>query len=336
MEFKKWTKIEQFHNIRKSIKKLVDYKKTVGQASRAPVIHYRGKVKLDGTNAAIRLCNDEVRAQSRSRFITPDDDNYGFAAWVESKKDGWLMDVITTLNDEMDFTIYGEWCGKGIQKRCAISQVGPKFVIFAMTMDDRVIYEPAVIGALLQPDIDDDVFILPWYDTGLRVDFSDDASVNAAVDYLNGEIEKVEKCDPWVKSTFGIEGLGEGLVYYSYNVADPDGVLPEDFCSFFKVKGDEHKSVRQIKPVLSDPEVVKSIEDFAEKFVTQNRCEQALHELGLSDPTVKDTGKFLKWMGNDVESESKDELEVVGLAWKDVAKQVNNRAKTWLFSKIGV
>src|SRR5690242_770744 len=40
--------------------------------------------KIDGTNAAVVVTEDgEVLAQSRTRFITPDSDNFGFAAWVK-------------------------------------------------------------------------------------------------------------------------------------------------------------------------------------------------------------------------------------------------------------
>lgn len=39
--------------------------------------------KLDGTNACVVVEDDgSVAAQSRSRIITPEQDNYGFARWV--------------------------------------------------------------------------------------------------------------------------------------------------------------------------------------------------------------------------------------------------------------
>ena len=41
--------------------------------------------KIDGTNACVVVTPDgTVLAQSRSRFITPEDDNFGFAAWVQA------------------------------------------------------------------------------------------------------------------------------------------------------------------------------------------------------------------------------------------------------------
>ncbi len=65
--------------------------------------------KIDGTNACIIIADGEiVGVQSRKRLITPEDDNYGFAAWVEENKD-----ELITMGDGYH---YGEWAGLGIQK----------------------------------------------------------------------------------------------------------------------------------------------------------------------------------------------------------------------------
>jgi len=65
--------------------------------------------KIDGTNACIIIEGDKiVGVQSRRRLIAPEDDNYGFAAWVAEHEDE-LLD----LGDGYHF---GEWAGLGIQK----------------------------------------------------------------------------------------------------------------------------------------------------------------------------------------------------------------------------
>ncbi|MBL4591208.1 MAG: RNA ligase family protein [Phycisphaerales bacterium] len=65
--------------------------------------------KIDGTNGCVIIQDNEiVGVQSRKRFITPEDDNYGFAGWVGSNKSELL-----TLGDGYH---YGEWAGVGIQK----------------------------------------------------------------------------------------------------------------------------------------------------------------------------------------------------------------------------
>lgn len=66
--------------------------------------------KLDGTNACVIITADgEIGAQSRTRLITPDDDNYGFAKWVHDNKQ-------TLIEDLGEGRHFGEWWGKGIQR----------------------------------------------------------------------------------------------------------------------------------------------------------------------------------------------------------------------------
>ena len=65
--------------------------------------------KVDGTNALIEISADgNIRAGSRTRWITPDQDNFGFAAWVRDNAD--------ELRDLGPGRHYGEWYGKGIQR----------------------------------------------------------------------------------------------------------------------------------------------------------------------------------------------------------------------------
>ena len=65
--------------------------------------------KMDGTNACIIIQDGcIVGVQSRKRLITPEDDNYGFSAWVDENKDD-----LVNLGDGYH---YGEWAGLGIQK----------------------------------------------------------------------------------------------------------------------------------------------------------------------------------------------------------------------------
>jgi len=65
--------------------------------------------KLDGTNASIYIGEDGTfLCGSRRRWITPEDDNYGFAKWCHANKDELLK-----LGPGHHF---GEWWGKGIQR----------------------------------------------------------------------------------------------------------------------------------------------------------------------------------------------------------------------------
>lgn len=66
--------------------------------------------KIDGTNAQVYI-NDygDVFAGSRTRWITPQQDNFGFARWVEGNRQELLK-----LGPGAHF---GEWWGSGIQRR---------------------------------------------------------------------------------------------------------------------------------------------------------------------------------------------------------------------------
>ena len=65
--------------------------------------------KIDGTNAQVYITEDgDVFAGSRNRWITPEDDNFGFARFVEGNKNEFLK-----LGPGRH---YGEWWGLGIQR----------------------------------------------------------------------------------------------------------------------------------------------------------------------------------------------------------------------------
>lgn len=67
--------------------------------------------KIDGTNAQIFIADDGVTmlVDSRTRWITPQNDNFGFARWAEENKVELLK-----LGPGSHF---GEWWGAGIQRR---------------------------------------------------------------------------------------------------------------------------------------------------------------------------------------------------------------------------
>lgn len=67
--------------------------------------------KIDGTNAQIVVSDDgtELWAASRNRYITPEDDNFGFAKWVYSNKEALLA-----LGPGQHF---GEWWGAGVGRK---------------------------------------------------------------------------------------------------------------------------------------------------------------------------------------------------------------------------
>jgi hypothetical protein len=100
--------------------------------------------KIDGTNSALRIermdqvspsgCTEynppiAIRdglglwAQSRSRLITPGDDNFGFARWVLDN-----AEELTTLFDTGIH--FGEWWGSGIQRGYGLTKGDKRFSLF--------------------------------------------------------------------------------------------------------------------------------------------------------------------------------------------------------------
>lgn len=71
--------------------------------------------KLDGTNASITITEDgQFLTGSRNRWITPQDDNYGFSRWAHENEE--------ELRKLGVGTHYGEWWGQGIQRKYGLAE----------------------------------------------------------------------------------------------------------------------------------------------------------------------------------------------------------------------
>src|SRR5688572_29258658 len=91
--------------------------------------------KIDGTNGIIAIGEDgEFAVGSRTRFITPEQDNMGFAKWAYENKDDLM-----TLGPGYH---YGEWWGIGIQRGYELTE--KRFSLFNVSRwaDER----PACCG----------------------------------------------------------------------------------------------------------------------------------------------------------------------------------------------
>lgn len=71
--------------------------------------------KIDGTNASIFITEDgQFFTGSRTRWITPDDDNFGFSKWAKDNKEELMK-----LGPGHHF---GEWWGRGIQRNYGLQE----------------------------------------------------------------------------------------------------------------------------------------------------------------------------------------------------------------------
>lgn len=79
--------------------------------------------KIDGTNACIRITEDgQFLTGSRTRWITPEDDNYGFSKWAHANREE-LMQLGVGLH-------FGEWWGNGCQRGYGLSQGEKRWSLF--------------------------------------------------------------------------------------------------------------------------------------------------------------------------------------------------------------
>jgi hypothetical protein len=71
--------------------------------------------KIDGTNAQVCITEDgQMLVGSRNRWITPEQDNYGFAAWAYAHREELMMLGVGRH--------FGEWWGQGIQRRYGMTE----------------------------------------------------------------------------------------------------------------------------------------------------------------------------------------------------------------------
>lgn len=313
----KFTDIEGFHQIVKMLNKY-DYLRPTKP------ITYRGKIKLHGTNGGVSIYPDgRVVAQSRTNELINGADNVGFAKWVAAHENEFKK-----LVSDKQIIIFGEWCGKGINKGCAIhAVVDKKFVVFMIQLgqleDDTVLIQPAAIKMFLNGI--SDILILPWYEPAeIVIDFSNIDQMRNQLEKINALVLQVEACDPWVKDQFGVSGVGEGIVYY------PQLHRRSEITKYmFKAKGEKHSVKIQKAPVILNPETVSSVAEFVRMFVTENRCQQGLTVACNNELDRKLTGVFLKWLCSDVLKESKVELEANNLTWDMVSGAVQKAAQRW-------
>ena len=79
--------------------------------------------KIDGTNASITITEDgQFLTGSRTRFITPEDDNFGFAKWANDNKEELLNLGVGTH--------FGEGWGSGIQRGYGLEKGLKRFSLF--------------------------------------------------------------------------------------------------------------------------------------------------------------------------------------------------------------
>lgn len=335
-KFVKFPSIEKFSDVNALVKRRY-------VVEDRPTITYRGKVKLHGTNAGIRVDPDgTITCLKRTGVCNVQNDNAGFANWVETIKDHLTPMVfhrsefqktgeLKTIGFEgLSYIIYGEWAGPGIQKKVAVSSIEKKsFFPFAVYLPESTewIVEPSNIEYFTNnvPD----TYVVPWGTEEFLVDFRLQSSMEAFTSTVGNLVEICDKVDPYIKDRFGIEGIGEGYVFYPLYPLSSATLVNHDY--IFKAKGKSHTVAAHeaTNRIQIDPTILEGVAAFAKEFVTPARCEQGLNEACGGEAVMTKIGAFMAWIGPDVKKESVNELEASGLEWKNVAKAVNQQARDW-------
>lgn len=301
-----------------------------------PVVDFEGTVKLHGTNAGIRLLGIGIRpvALARTRVATVMSDNHGFAMFLEGIPQD-IFDEIYIDNNGMNqntaVTIFGEWCGGNIQGGVALSGCPKHFVAFAATCDDMTtengyryidynIFSREMNGLGLH-----DIREIPAFE--ITIDFRL-GNQDEVVAQLTKWVEEVEACCPWAKEKFGVEGIGEGIVFFRKDD-------PTNNYWIFKIKGDKHsKGGDRHKGKLVEIDLVKveSVSECVDVILTEARMIQMMFDNNFTyDP--RNIGPFLKAVCVDCVKEQIDVVVENGLQWDDVAKVVQTRARNWFLAK---
>lgn len=353
-----WPSIEQFRNLVKNVEHKSAYagKDEEGNAifnrlAVKPTLIFEGTVKLHGTNASVCLAADgEMWVQSRENVITPEKDNAGFAMFVKSKEDAF-NDLLVTARElykhdpNNTIVVFGEWCGKGIQKGVAISELPKMFVIFGIASVDaegnKTYYSRQMITNVVDGgreyvttpngSIPEKSGIYCIYDFPTFMFGIDFENPHEAQNTLNEVCMQVEAECP-VGKAFGVSGIGEGIVircvYDGYN----------DSGFWAKIKGDKHSNSKVKTLATVDVERINNLKELAERLAHDGRLEQMAQKVfdtlngGVVD--ISRTGEFIKAVMQDIFKEEIDVIAASGFIGKDLNGPISKIARDFIMKKL--
>ena len=323
-----FSSIEQFRHIVERVR--IWAEKTGIQL---PTLTFQGTPKLHGTNSGIfREKNGDgtfvFGAQSRKQVLTKPNQHYEFLPFVQSIPKNELERLFDTAIQRLGIdcgeervTIFGELIGPGVQRGVAISSLKERqFVVFQVAVGSEYVGNHVDI-ALPECNIHN---ILSVDSFAVTVDFS---SPESAVKRMEEYTLAVEKRCPWADK-FGVEGVGEGIVWTCKE-------RPTDSDLWFKTKGQKHSEKVKKKVIEVSAEKMKSIEECVEKILTEARLEKGLDYLKEQGLTIDlcNTGKFLGYIGKELQREERDTIAVSQLEWKALRKVAANKARQYFLTE---
>lgn len=340
----KFTDIGQFRNVIKAVKHEASYagvdadgNAIYNETYELPTIKFYGTPKAHGTNSGVVMDKDKnLEIVSRNRVLSIGNDNAGFAAFVKKNEDV-IREFFTSFelclktNDKV--AIYGEWCGKGIQKGVAVSELDKRWLIFAVKIvPDKDSEETAYYvssDGIESPE--NRIFNMSEFKNyELTIDFTKPETAQNKIIKL---VDEVENCCP-IGKYFGVTGIGEGIVWTSWVNGKRQYI--------FKTKGEKHAKgggpkIKTLKPVNEEFEQKKR--DFVNKIAcTQSRMTQIYDEtfdiLNGGEGDIKKTGDYIKAVMQDVIKEESDILVEQELTTKNVTGMIAKVARDYMMDRL--
>ena len=303
-----------------------------------PNLKFVGTVKMHGTNAGIifDFHNSVVYYQSRENVITPFGDNAGCATYLSSIQNEMVDMVLERLTgcpidwEKNVFAIWGEWCGGSIQKGIALNQLEKMFVIFDVAVVNKETkqksrFDLETISKYKLPE--KKIYNIYDYEKyEMEIDFNEHYNANNKLIELTIGVE--DMCP--VGKAFGVEGIGEGIVFRCVT----EGYLDSGF--WFKSKGEKHANKSKVKTVRAvDNDKLQKLLDLADAVTPSWRLEQIFNltfdTLNGGTITREKLGAYLKAMNGDVAKEETQRILDAGVEFKELVPHIGKITRDYFF-----
>jgi len=333
-----WPSIDQFRNVCKNIThraqyvgKAEDGSLIMNRAAIKPTLKFEGTVKLHGTNSAVVLnAEGEMYFQSRQNIITLEHDNAGFAAFAGQNREAF-KELFSRINGTGSKVIFGEWCGKSIQKGVAISELPKMFVIFGIDLveDENRTHLTRKQVEVVCSNLQGQIKCIYHYQTyEMLIDFE---NPHESQNKLNAITDAVENECP-VGKAFGVSAIGEGVVWRCVE----EGW--ESSAYWFKCKGEKHSKSKVKTLATVDVERINNIKELAERLAHNGRLEQ-MHQqvfdtLNGGETDMKKMGDFIKAVMADIFKEDSEVIEASGFTGKEISQPIFNLCRKFISEKL--
>ena len=330
-------------------------KKEANEGYAPAVNHYVVTEKIHGTNIGVsfdiiegKVDRDSMIPQSRNQELyEPSSNNYGAYTFMTERTDtladiaDYVLSNIKDIKDCKKVYIFGEYAGKGIQAKSALTNVDKKFLPFAtVTFVDAEenSYE------VLYNDFDTSEFrdiwrrarakdILPlgaYQFEGIYVRAEGQSNLSELCNHWVKRVEELEKNSPFGNYLGVPNNIMEGVVINIWDTYHRGQLNKPSYK--VKVKGDEHKA-SGVKVKRRQAKELNDKENELLKLATDvGRFEQAVSVLfkeKSKDIEFTGIGDYLKWINQDIQVELKDLIEDPEVSYKNIQKDVARQAKAF-------